>query len=124
MISENEGSVLESSGEILDLGYDPDLSGKHAVVICDIEKEETDQGRLSYPVVVELSTGVRFRGRAWPGELVESLLCAVGVDPLETGQKIPNDKIRGKKVQVTLGRMSGGDTRRPCWVFKKFAPLA
>ena len=124
MTSENEEGVVERSREIFDLGYGPDLSGNHVVVICNIEKKETDQGRLSYPVIVELSTGVRVRGRAWPGELVESLLCAVGIDPLETGQKIPKDKIRGKKVQVTLGRTSVGDTHRPCWVFKKFAPLA
>jgi len=124
MVSRNKDSVAERSEEVFDLGYDPDLRGDHVVVVCDIEKEETDQGRLSYPVIVELSTGVRVRGRAWPGELIESLLCAVGIDPLETGQKIPKDKIRGKKVQVTLGRMSVGDTHRPCWVFKKFAPLA
>jgi hypothetical protein len=124
MVSKNEKNLVERTDEVVDLGYNPDLRGEHEVVIRAIDREETDQGRVSYTVVVETALGIRVRGRVWPGELVESLLCAVGIDPLETGQKIPKDKIRGKKVQVTLGRMSGGDTRRPCWVFKKFAPLA
>jgi hypothetical protein len=124
MASDNKENPAVGTGEVLDLGYDPDLRGEHVIVVHDIGKDESDEGRISYPVVVELSSGIRVRGRAWPGESIESLLWAVGIDPLEAGQTIPKDQIQGKEVQVTLDRTSARDTNRPYWVFKRFAPIA